>query len=166
MKPKFILVTLLFITLLPALRAQEQTDTPNKKSKHSLGFNGGYSTGLGLAYRYTCNKFGVQLAGMPYLTEDRTMFNVGLTFLYKLVETEKSSLFIYQGNKYKFNKEKYMFSYEYTEMDLVNGLGLGYELLLGDRIGLNFMAGYAFSAYDYRPNSIGATGEVSLLYHF
>ncbi len=176
MKLKLIVLALLFISMLPEMNAQEQTDKANYKNRLGLGV--GYSAGSGITYRHTFTKFGAQLAAFPYVTDDQTRFNIGITLLYDLVQTGKSKLFLYQGNAYTYNKLKdvsYFESnsttfYEGTrdelEQRLVNSLGLGYELLFGDRIGLNLMGGYAFSARSYDSNILSVTGEISLLYRY
>lgn len=177
MKTKLVLVTLSLISLLPVLKAQEQTNTYSyKNSKHALGFNLGYSTGVGLSYRHSFNKFAVQVAGLPYASENHVGFNAGLTFMYNLVQTDKSKFFLYEGNGFYYDNSDYS-NYEEEsqtlitdsnrkERELINSLGIGYEFLVYDRLGLSFMGGYAFSSGNYSTNRLSFTGEFSALYHF
>jgi hypothetical protein len=73
------------------------------KHKHALGAGAGFTTGYGLSYRYTPNKFGVQVNFAPYKSESITRFSTGLTFLYQLMETDITALYLYQANHYYSN---------------------------------------------------------------
>ncbi|MDG1477201.1 MAG: hypothetical protein P8Q14_08650, partial [Vicingaceae bacterium] len=94
--------------------AQEETKVNNKKRfNHSLGFGAGISTGHGLSYRYFGKKLGVQVNFSPYKDEYKTNISSGVTFLYRLVELNEFTFFLYQGNHYYFNEE----SHTYTDYD-------------------------------------------------
>ncbi len=178
MRRRFVLIVLSLISVLSVVSAQEQNEEYSyKKSKHAVGFGAGYSTGIGITYRHSFNKFGVQLAGFPYVSDNHTSYNLGLTFLYNFIQTDKSIFFLYQGNRFYYDDsddvyfignatEIIYYNSQSIERELVNSLGLGYEFLVYDRIGLSFMGGYAFSAKDYDSNSLSFTGEFSALYHF
>jgi hypothetical protein len=91
----FIILSILLISL--SCFAQK---TGTIKHKHALGAGAGFTTGYGLSYRYTPNKFGIQVNFAPYKSESITRFSTGLTFLYQLMETDKTALYLYQANHY------------------------------------------------------------------
>lgn len=142
-----------------------------KHYKHSLGFAAGTSTGYGLSYRFTPNRFGVQATFMPLMNERETRLSIGLTFLYTLVEAEKCSLFLYQGNHLLHRQyEAYAYGWPWPPEELTvrdtqmtHGLGVGMEFILAQRVGLNLMGGYAL--YDHL-KTLDFTGEVGLYFKF
>src|SRR5205823_4472520 len=101
-----LLTTSFFILLFASLRGQSTNAEP-EKYKHSLGMAAGYTTGYGLSYRFMPQKFGAQLAFAPYKSgkgsAQTETYNIGLTFLYNLVESKVVNLFIYEGNSYTYH---------------------------------------------------------------
>jgi hypothetical protein len=181
MKSLKIRLAQLVISLLisfPQLTAQtEKLTTEEPQFKHAIGAGIGYVTGYGLSYRYTPNKFGVQVNFAPYHSNDLDRYSLGLTFMYTMVKNRISSLFIYQGNHYYYNSEM-VAVYEndpnkpynpnptmqrITDGYVNNGLGFGIEVTIAKRIGFNLMGGYA--VYDNFKN-VNLTGETALYYKF
>jgi hypothetical protein len=154
---------------------QKQNDSiKTKPFKHGLGVAAGFSTGYGLSYRLFPNKFGIQLAFAPYMDDYESYYSFGFTFLYKIIETEFTNLFVYQGNHFYYSKYKsfdytYMYpNYTFNQVEIVNknwnnGIGLGIEFTILKRVSLNLMGGYA--AYKNFKN-IGFTGETALFFKF
>lgn len=172
MKTKLVALLFAFMAATQILSAQTE-DGGYKSWKNGLGFSAGYSTGWGMSYRHYFNKFGMQATLGPYVTKDDANVSVGLSFLYDLVKTEKTTFFLYQGNNFMYQKYR-EYNYDpYTYMEtrgkivkdynLVHGLGIGYEIVVFERIGLSFMGGYA--AGDFF-ESINFTGEIAALYRF
>ena len=174
-KSLFFIPFLLFFFLLETVQLQAQNDSiKTKHYKHALGIAAGFTTGYGLSYQFTPNKFGIQACFAPYKDDYGDQYSIGITFLYKLVETEFANLFAYQGNHFFYSSNKtygYIYSYpyyNYSEIETVNkywnnGIGLDIELILQKRISLNLMGGYA--VYKNFKN-IGFTGETSLYFKF
>lgn len=154
--------------------AQDST-TINGKQLYKFGIGGGagFATGYGLSFRYLPNKFGAQVNFAPFVTDETTRYSAGLTFLYMLIQSKISNLYLYQANHYYYNSQM-VYLYDPTkpnQQDLVrqtdayfnNGLGFGIEIVIAKRIGFNLMAGYAF--YD-NFNKLNVTGETALYYKF
>lgn len=163
--PLFLLLLLSMITT-----GQEKVETTNETNlKNALGVGAGFTTGYGLSYRYIPKRFGVQANFTPLKNDTETRFSVGVTFLYRLIETEKTNLYLYQGNHYLYSKEKHPYDYySYRVPDKVdkyfnNGLGIGIEFIILKRVSFNLMGGYA--GYDDF-NRIGFTGETGLFFKF
>lgn len=145
---------------------------------HAVGIGAGFTTGLGLSYRYMPGSLGIQVNFAPFTNENVTMFSTGITFLYALIPGKKASLYLYQGNHFYYFRETQYFldpahmlytdqktGYRQLMLDryVNNGLGFGIELLFAGRIGFNLMAGYA--AYE-NFTGINITGETGLYFKF
>ncbi len=153
----------------------ENNATEEEKFKFNLGFGAGFTTGYGLAFRYMPKKFGVQANVGPYFDEDTERYSLGLTFLYNIVESRRANLYLYQGNHYYYNtyldfiyapkqpNQQEPYEVKRQESYLNSGVGLGAEIILAERLSLNFMAGYAF----YRNfRSLNLTGETAFFFKF
>lgn len=171
-KIKNIFVALLFTSAFSSSFAQT-TDFPLEEYKYGIGGGAGFTTGYGLSFRYLPKKFGAQLNFAPYKAEDTERYSLGLTFIYKIIESKITNLYLYQGNHYYYNS---YLAYTYNpnvpyseelkkvkESYLNNGVGFGIEIIIAKRIGLNLMAGYAF--YD-NFRKLNVTGEAALYYKF
>jgi hypothetical protein len=168
MKTRILIFLLILFFVNRTISGQEKVDTINiTKFKHALGFGAGFTTGYGLSYRFMPNKFGVQTNFAPYKDNYETWLSFGITFLYKLIETKNTNLFLYQGNHYFYHKEQY-FDYYNNSPDQVdkyfnNGLGIGIEFITLKRLSFNLMGGYA----GYRNfKQISFTGETGLYFRF
>lgn len=165
MKIRILIFSLFLLFLNVTISGQERMDT-NKviKYKHALGVGNGFTIGHGLAYRFLPNKIGFLTTFAPLYNESKTTISFGLSFLYKLIETEKTSLFIYQGNQFTHESYKYIsYSHQKKVNTFNNGLGIGVEVIILKRISFNLMGGY--SAYE-NFQRIGFTGEAGLFYKF
>jgi hypothetical protein len=156
------------MVFLPAtLLGQEKADTLSKaKFKNSLGVAAGFTTGYGLSYRYWPKKFGVQITFAPYSNDYESHTSIGVAFLLNLIETDKTNLFLYQGNHLLISKYKGQYWDNYrTSNDIAsyNGIGIGIEFIILKRVSFNLMGGYAgFENFD----RIGFTGETGLYFKF
>jgi len=168
----YILTAVIFLSFLnTSLFCQTNNETINKeniKYKYSIGAGIGYATGYGASFRYTPNKFGVQANFSPMYNENTTQFSIGVTFLYKLIEAEKTSFYLYQGNHYNYYKSSHYNSYynQYNNSETQrfnNGVGVGIQFIILKRVGLDIMGGYAF--YD-NFERLNLTGEAGLYYKF
>jgi hypothetical protein len=161
----FLLIVSLFIVQF-SLSAQEVSQSEDKDTfKHSLGIGAGFTTGYGLSYRFYPKRFGVQTNFAPYKDNARNEYSFGLTLLFKLVETDKTNLFLYQGNHYFYRKEKHPYwnQSEIISRYLNNGIGIGIEFIILKRVSFNLMGGYA----GYRDfDQISITGETCLYFKF
>lgn len=146
-------------------------DSATPKLKHSIGLGAGFATGYGLSYRYMPKKFGFQVNFAPFKNSSTTRISTGITFSYDLKIYKSSRLYLYQANHYYYNKEKTTnvdfnnipYSSQILESYVNNGLGFGLELTILERLGLNFMTGYAF--YE-NFNGVNVTGEAAIYYKF
>jgi hypothetical protein len=144
-----------------------QTNSENNKQKFSLGAGVGFTTGYGVSFRFTPNKFGVQATFSPMYDDNKTQISAGVSFLYAIMETEKTCFYLYQGNHYNYKKLTYNGYYptnHVTEFKILNsGIGIGIQFIIFKRVGFDIMAGYAF--YD-NFQALNLTGEAGLYYKF
>ncbi len=158
----YLLTTVIFLTFFNvSLFSQTNNDNNNSEKilyKFSVGAGFGYTTGYGISFRYTPNKFGVQANFSPTYNEKSTRISTGVTFIYKLVEAEKTCFYLYQGNHFNYYKR---YTTKYKEFN--NGVGVGIEFIILKRVGLDIMGGYAFYENFQR---LGLTGEAGLYYKF
>ena len=177
MKKKYQFIVLLcFGMLTNSLQVLGQEKANSAKeivTKHGLGAGAGFTTGYGLSYRYTPNKWGAQINFAPYKDSETERYSVGLSFLYTLIQNNNTSLFAYQGNHYYYNSQmQYVsnpiapFNETYKRVSegyMNNGIGFGIEIIFAKRISFNLMAGFA----SYRNfSNINLTGETALFYKF
>jgi hypothetical protein len=170
--------TVLAILLVIAVQAQDENEAELNPYdyKHAVGANLGETTGVGLAYRYSFDRFSAQLAFWPVVEDIETNVNLraSLSFYYRLREYEHVNLLLYQGNEYQYRKH-YMYSCpfgfvcpQYVPVvgeihEYSTSLGFGVEFLMGKHLSLNIMLGYA--AMD-NFTSLKLKGESGLFFHF
>ena len=159
---KFFLL-ICFLVFQGELFGQTKENTSMRsKYVNSLGFAAGAATGYGISYRYWPNKFGVQGTFAPNVEDESTEVSIGLSFLYKLAETEKTCFFLYQGNHYLYSNYEYP-NAQSQDKFFNNGLGFGIELIILKRVSFNIMGGYAaFNNF----TRLGFTGESALYFKF
>lgn len=141
--------------------------------KFGIGIGAGFATGYGLSFRYHPNKFGAQVNFAPYKTPVTERYSVGVTFLYNIIESRITNLYLYQANHYLYHSYiDYVYNPVFPNMTeevrrtdsyVNNGLGFGIEIILAKRIGFNIMTGYAF--YN-NFKELNVTGEAALYYKF
>ncbi|HAN78159.1 MAG TPA: hypothetical protein DCQ31_10490 [Bacteroidales bacterium] len=155
----------ILIGMLNAFTAKAQVEETQVKSKHAVGIAAGTSTGYGLSYRYIPDRFGFQVAFAPMVSDDRTLTSFGFTFIHKIIEKPKSSLYLYQGNHWMYSNEKWARiskSYAY-----INGLGVGIEFIINKSISYNVMGGFASYRNSYSDSkTLSLSGETGLFYKF
>jgi hypothetical protein len=161
MKTK-ILIFIIFLSFLNMpIIGQTVSDSVNYnsiKSKYALGFGAGFTTGYGMSFKFTPNKFGLQTNFAPLYTHYQTRYSIGVTILYTLFEDERSSFYLYQANNFMYSKMS-----DYVNTYFNNGFGFGIELVFIEHFGLNLMAGYGASR-NFEQLSI--TGETGIYYKF
>jgi len=174
-------VLIILLLLLSVAHIEAQKDSANEKLpnfKHAIGAGAGFTTGYGLSYRFMPAKFGGQINFAPFQNDQTTRYSIGLTFLYKLIQSTNTNLYLYQGNHFYYNSQLQYIYVEpkdpnlpmpeptmerVTESFFNNGIGIGIEFIIIKRIALNLMGGYA----TYRNFSqINFTGEAALYYKF
>lgn len=166
---------LIFVFFLSSLSApifgQTKTDSTNNnasnsKNKYALGIGFGYTTGYGLSFKFKPNKFGIQTNLAPISNKDYDRFSIGFTLLYTLIESESTSLFLYQGNHYYYSiyhPSMYNNPINRKTEYFNNGIGFGIEFTFYKHLSFNLMAGYAFYENFER---LSLTGETGLYYIF
>ena len=98
---KLSIITIAILLFGSNLYSQAQASyTPEKSdseiSKHALGLAAGFTTGYGLSYQYTpIEKLTFQLAFAPYKDDTETQISTGLTFIYRVKQSEKLNFFLY-----------------------------------------------------------------------
>ena len=162
---KIIILSIAIIML--SFESKAQFDSEKLNSKHSVGFALGATTGFGIAYKYSSNRWDVQLAFAPYKNEEEYLVSTGLTFMYTFVDSEKHDFFIYQGNHYLvLGETSRTLPYPttgYKEEYLNHGLGFGVEFDFSNNFSMSFMTGYgAFDNFEI----ISMTGEINMYFNF
>jgi hypothetical protein len=168
MKPFKILILSIFSVVIFSFSLKAQNAESSKKSKHSLGAGIGFTTGYGLSYRYTPSKWGIQVNFAPFKNVTQEIYSVGCTFLYKLNDKNKVTLYLYEGNHYYYNQSAFFNETNQkneisTESYMNNGFGFGIEMPFFEQIGFNLMTGYA--CYD-NFKMYNLTGEAALYFKF
>lgn len=176
----FVIMILFFISTVYGQK--EETKTYEKLYKHSFGVGAGFTTGLGLSYRYFPKKYGFQLNVAPYYENygKDAFVSGGLTILCNLSENRNNCVYAYLGNHYLYYSlreyktdyvwdpitQQYIYSTsEHTNKrtELNTGLGFGFEFNTKKRVTLNIMAGYAqYNSFE----KLFFTGELALYYRF
>ena len=172
-KISYTLLACLLVFNMNALAQEEkEADINPYDHKHAVGGNLGETTGLGLAYRHSFDRFSAQIAFWPVVEDFESNVNLqaSLSFYYRLREYEHVNLLLYQGNAYQYRKRYPYFPYPYNcihsfeENHLYStSLGFGVEFLMGKHLSLNLMLGYA--AMD-NFTSLKVKGESGLFFHF
>ena len=165
---KSILTSLALIFTLSITFGQNVADPAEENNlRHSLGVGAGFTTGIGMSYRYSFNRFKIQATFAPISDNYSVNYHAGLTALYSLIDAKNTIFYLYQGNYFHYEKYKNYNSFygvkERIRRDWNHGLGIGIEFIILKRIGFNLMGGYAlYDSFD----RIGITGETGLYYMF
>jgi hypothetical protein len=98
--------TFIFLLLIVCLNSFSQ-ETIQKKYKSAIGLGAGYTTGMGISYRYFPKNIGVQFNFIPlYQDYGKSYFiNLGATLLLNLKENERNSFYFYWGNNLMYGKD-------------------------------------------------------------
>ena len=153
---------LMFMLFLSTSTFGQQSKNNKKieQQKHSVGIGAGFTTGLGLSYRYLPNKLGIQATFL--ILPNNYYSGFGATILYKVIQKQTSWLYLYQSNLYStYRTSGFNCGCPYYEW--FNGFGFGTEILLGKQVGLNFMGGAGF--YE-NFDEFTVTGETGLYFRF
>lgn len=167
-KIKGLFFLMLLYVIQQPLNGQDQVNNnENGRFRNALGIGAGFTTGIGVSYRYYFSKFGLQVTFGPLQDNDTHRYSTGLTFIYNIIETSKTNFFLYQGNHYFYTKEKYHSTYypfnNKTTDYFNNGIGMGMEFIILKRVSFNLMGGYGvYKSFKY----FSLTGETGLYYKF
>lgn len=145
-----------------SLEVAESTTTLKVK-KHGVGAALGLITGVGVSYRYRPSKFGTQFTYGNFKAKGDRVQNVSLGFLYTLVQTEKTNLYIYQGSAMAVDKDKDDKGELINDYRAYSGLGLGLEFTIVKRVALSFIYSYN---YDYEYKGVDSNLNLSAYYKF
>jgi hypothetical protein len=144
MKTKILIIAMLLCTFVVRASAQD-TAVVKEKCKHYIGVAAGFTTGVGLSYRLYYKRFGTQVTFAPLMiSKSNTYLSAGLTFLYRLKEYRLARFYLYESNHLWCNGYRY-YDYNYNQhtrqnYSLNNGIGIDFELCMGKRLVMNFMA--------------------------
>ena len=178
---KLLLIAFVSLTFL-SVKAQDietsEKETSEKETKqkyHALGFNAGFSTGLGLSYRYQSYKHSFQTSFLPIATNDLNFMNLGLRYAYAIRANNGTKFFGYLGHSAAYISEK-IYNYDYfnetgierweENYRFVTGAGFGIDQELSKSTSLNFSGGYAYYIRSASTNIFTLTAEVGLFYKF
>jgi hypothetical protein len=175
---KKIILSLIVLASVFNSVAQDEKET-FISPKHFIGLHAGSTTGYGISYRYWPTKFGGEITSSPRFERDGLYtVSTGLSFLYKLKENKRYTIYSYVGNSLLATKQN-----EYTSIfNQVTGtyftistiekreeynasIGFGYKVNFWQNLDFNLQAGYGF--YDLTNDLYtNFTGEISMYYHF
>lgn len=145
------LLLILFIFSMALTNAQEKEKTQNQQ----IGGHIGFTTGMGISYRYWPSKLGIQATFIPIKTDTTQFISFGLTGLLRLSEKNHFKTFLYLGNHLvsKNNHQEY-------------NIGFGPGFSVGSStVRFNFMIGYGFFDVTDTFNML-PTGELGVYYKF
>lgn len=150
----------------------EKANSKEKTFKHALGLAAGFTTGYGVSYRISYKKFTAQTNFAPYKDEYSSRYSAGLSFNYRLIESNWSNFFIYQATHYLYKSESYYYEPYYMNGNVNNGykeeyvnvgLGFGIEFIFTEHLSCMLMTGYGgFQNFE----RINLTAETGFFYTF
>ena len=111
-------------------RVAKTTKEFKEPSGHAIGLILSMSNGKGLAYRYWKNKVGAHISFVPFVNNERSFYNTGLSLYCKIREYDLGTLFLHGGVEYQYETQKEYF-YSPTQPDrnyytvTSNGLNIG-----------------------------------------
>jgi hypothetical protein len=141
-------ITLLAITILASAQEVE------KKHHQQIGAHAGFTTGVGISYRYWPGRLGIQTTFIPVKTDTVTFISFGLTGLCTLSEQKNFKAFLFLGNHLITRNSKQ----EYN-------IGFGPGFSVGSAVRFNLMIGYGFFDVTNSFNML-PTGEIGIYYKF
>jgi hypothetical protein len=135
-------------------------DSEDGKSPHLVGLAAGTTGGIGIAYTFKPNQFSVQGVVFPNVQEDNAFLQAGLNFKYDIKTYENFDIFLFQNNRVFYTKSTFE-DYGYNEfgeyaligevinedLTIAHGGGLGINVEIHDRFGINMMTGYGLYNY-------------------
>ena len=95
---RIVLILIFSSTMLFAQDTIKRAAEPHYK--YGIGGGAGFATGYGLSFRYIPKKFGAQVNFAPFKNKETERYSAGVTFIYMLIESKISNLFLYQANHY------------------------------------------------------------------
>lgn len=155
MKKNFFVLTLSMICLTLSTFAQSDstsTELPAPSSldtaHHHVGVHAGVCTGLGFSYRYTKNKIGLQLTGIPIFNDGLSFVSGGVALTYRPLLTpensDKMQFLVYTGGHVLATGYS-----RYSYIEALNiAVGLGLEQMIFNNITFNLMLGYGLNLAD------------------
>ncbi len=156
--------------------AQDKQEEP-VAYMHHVGAFGGAASGYGLSYRFFPGTFGFHVTTTPIFGSDHSHFSMGLEMLYSINKGRITHLYGYLANNYIYRYDKWE-NYSYsssvpttsyqTSRDITNisGIGVGFEICAGQRVGFNFQMGYGFYYYNKDDWNTGFDGGAGIYYKF
>lgn len=149
-----ILIVLLWLSvdIVNAKKTENYHQEEEEQFSNYIGFGAGLTKGYGISYRYMLNdNWGFQTNFAPYYDESRTRVSLGISFIYKLIESEHIDLFFYQGNHYHYSKDEYItlpiYPPEprddiYKSHTFHHGIGFGLDFIIRERVAISLMGGF------------------------
>lgn len=174
MKIKLVLPALLLAVMAVNIQAQNDDSlqaAKNRKLKNFIGIGAGFTTGVGISYRFVPGKVGFQATVGPYYMDygNDAFISCGLTLLKKIAESKYNNLYLYLGNHYiyrsykDYNHNYYSSDETFTEEIWNTGVGLDFEFVSTKKVVMNIMLGYMqFNSFE----SLLPTIDAALYYKF
>jgi hypothetical protein len=168
MKKLFVTTLLCLFFIIPEMFAQDVTEPPKTPNyKNHIGIGAGFTTGIGISYRYVAKKTGFQVNVGPYIADhgENITSSFGLTLLRRFVETRTTNFYAYLANSYNYQRKLINANPNYYDIkDSWNtGLGVGFEMDTRKRVVIDLMIGYAqYNTFE----TLFFTAEMALYYRF
>lgn len=160
--------------LTTPLFAQDETKKNDESLPNELGFNAGFTTGLGFSYRRWFSNFGLQATTLPLKISDETFISAALSGMYSLKCTRHVRTYLYWGNHFLLNSSTShspdssgtTITQTETHRHLNSGVGIGFSF--GRVVAFNMQFGFAAYNLLGKKEDINLlpTGELGLYYRF
>jgi hypothetical protein len=159
---KILLSTSLIVLLVVSgfiVKGQDNYFEDNNTSfdAHFLGVNAGFTTGVGLSYRYWPGKSGFQISAIPIIDKHISVFSIGTTYLHELKRDNNFRFMLFASN----HLTNMVYDNRLTENI---GAGFGADIFYNS-LGINVMIGVGafdiFNDFKTRP-----TIETGMFFNF
>lgn len=151
-----------------------QTDS-TKSSQHYIGFNTGFTTGVGPSYRLDHNGLRFTATFLPLMSQEYSWLSAGGSIGYSSLNWEEDfDFYPYLGVSY-LNTSKTEYRYELNgdpieyfiaEEKLNIGLGVSFDKHFSKYFTASLKGGYAAYLSTNRTPAYFLTGEVAIFYRF
>ncbi len=162
MKQKKISLTIALLCMSIFVFGQKIENNKVIHRSNELGMHAGFTTGLGISYRYWGGKAGVQVSALPLKIKDFQFMSGAVTGLLSLSNKKYTRFYLYLGNHVIYKTSDFEIKDDY---DLIYNAGFGAGFEVGRKVRFNLMAGFGgYNLLDKKDYSLFPTIETGLYF--